>query len=154
MLRILRIMVAALAFGMVSSTAVFAFVRSRRTTVSSETDQVFLVVMGVFGIGCFVGWIVFQRLKIGWLRRQWPTRADTSNPEGDLVHPFFTLHLTGAALSEASGLLAAVVYLLNGHLLALAVVLVALYALSRFYPRDDSYGRFVGLVTGARTDPA
>lgn len=152
--RIMRMIVAAMCVGMVLATAVFAFVRPEEGASDPQQARFFLAALGVVGVGCLLGWAIFRRVTLASLRKGWARRSAELDPETDLVRPFFSQMLVGAALSEGPGLMAAVVYFMTGSVLALAGVVVALYALSRFYPRDDGFRRFVDEVSGGGTAPA
>lgn len=149
--KILRLIVAALSTGLVLTTVVFAFVTSD-ATADPKTGQILLVVAALLGAGSFAGWTVFRRIDFASQRRKWADELASGEPPR-LVQSFFHQHLVGAALSEAAGLTAAVAFFVGGSVLALIGVLVALYALSRFYPRDDGYERFVQSVAGTGTSP-
>lgn len=149
---ILRIIVIAMSLGLVVATGVFAFVGGQRANTDPQLARVLPIVLGVLAVGSFIGFTVFRKVTLDQWRRRMTETAEVHD-ESDLVQPFFQLHVLGAALTEAPGLMGAVLYFITGDVLGLIGVGAAVLVLSRFYPRDDAFGRFVHELTGRGPSP-
>lgn len=150
---ILRIIVIVMSLGLVLAAGVFAFIGGRQVNANPQLARVLPIVLGVLAAGCFIGFTVFRKMTLAQWRRRMTDPAQVHD-ESDLVQPFFQLHVLGAALTEAPGLVGAVLYLLTGDVLGLIGAGAAVLILSRFYPRDDAFDRFVQELTGTGASPA
>lgn len=147
MLFTLRVIVAALVFGVVASLALAVVVM--RPTPDPGTATLLLTVLALFAVGEVVAYAVLRRIWNAQLRRRVSGEtAEESEPA--LVNGFFTQTLIGAALTEGASLFAAIIYLVTASRPALLAAGLGILLLLVQLPTADRYRTFVERLSGRR----
>ena len=143
----LRIIVAALLFGVVSFAAVAMFlVQSGSFPTSPDLARVLMATLAALAVGATVAYRLVRQSFLGKLRARGGTGE---RPLAELLQPFQTLTLVGAALAEGCCLFALVIYLLTGLPVALVAAAVGVFALALFFPRRQRFQAFRAAAGGS-----
>jgi hypothetical protein len=136
-MRVLRVIVAAMAGGMLSFLAIAVFlVEGGTMTLDPDLAKVLLPVIAFLAVGEVVAYLVLRSATIRKLNEPQPPHVaehGAPTPMGSLA----TLTIIGCAMAEGVGLLAIVTYLLSGNHLAWIPVAAALLVLAMQWPTRD-----------------
>ncbi len=136
----LRIVVAALLLGAVSFAAVAVFlVQSQTRPTSPEPARALMAALAALAVGATVAYRLVRRGLLGQLRARGGTGGSQIE---ELLEPFATLILVGAALTEGWCLFALVIYLVTGLPVALVAAAVGVFILALFFPGRRRFQAF------------
>jgi len=148
----LKIIVGALAAGVVAFAVIAIFLAGGEGLAQADTDPGFthmlLMVLTLFGLGLVVAYPLIRRSLVGKLRSAWRGGAGAPTEDQHLIEHFQTLTIIGAAMAEGFALFAGVIYLVTAHPAALAGIVIGLLALSRFFPTEASFAKFADGIGG------
>ena len=148
-LRTLRIIVAAMAFGIVAFGVVtLALVTAGAAPTKPELVIVLLPAVGGVAFVTLVAGTVLRRALCARLRHTLQDRPAADEVPEQTIGVFSTLTLISGALAEGPSLFGVVAFLLTSNWLALVVPLVGLLVLWGLLPSRSRLDRFVTDVTG------
>ncbi len=157
-LRVLQILVAALALGLLSFSAVVVGMVATgnaptssgapgaRAVGSASTNQL-LLVMGLLSLVCAVAGFIMRGVMIAGFRRQLGPVATSSDPTS-LLPQFQTVTILRAALAEGPALLGTVIVMISGNWLGFLGSAFGLCMLAVVFPTRGRLEDFARDVTG------
>lgn len=134
----LRILVLAMAGGLIMVSAVMVFV-SRTVAGAASIGQPFLFVaiLVVMALGEATTFSLLRRQAVAALRPE----AGAPAPPAEVMRRYVRLTIVAAAMAESVGMLGAVFYFLTGEPFVLAAPALALIVLGRCWPSEEKAAR-------------
>ena len=149
-LRILKIIIAAMAGGLFAFTAMaVALVASGSTEAREELSVILLIALGSLALCEAIGYVVLRQGIIGKTRSFLRTHPDYDNPAVAIGNAFATLTIVAGAMLEGLGLFGAVIVLVTGEQLALIASALAILLLLAFVlPNEEKARSFAAKIAG------
>ncbi len=145
--RIGRIVLLAMALGLIGFTTAAAIAARPAMEVMPEGKRMMIIVMFAMTLACAVAYFVIRRLIVTKLRTTWEQEPQ-DDPVAVCVTPYFMLTVIFAALAEGPALFAAVVLVLTAQWAVLIIPGLALLAMMFSLPSRYRIEQFASSVTG------
>jgi hypothetical protein len=115
---------------------------------SPNSANAMLLVCAVLAASCLLLYPLLRAALMRSIQRQWEAAPGQDDPATDLFPRWMTIWLIGAAMTEAVALFAIVIFIVTGHMLAMACAAAGWLVLAAQVPRESSVRRFVQNTTG------
>ena len=149
-LRVLRIVIAAMAGGLFAFTAMaVALATGGSIKDREELSVILLIALGSLTLCEAIGYVVLRQGIIGKTRSFLQAHPDPDHPRAAIANAFATLTIVAGAMLEGLGLFGAVIVLVAGEQLALvASALAILLLLALVLPNEEKARNFAAKITG------
>jgi len=147
-LQTLRLVVAAMIFGLVSFGAITVFLITGGTMTSrAELARVLLPILGLLVLAEIPVYVVLRRAVLAKLRRISDADSTEQIPTDQTIQSFTTLTIVGAALAEGPSLFGIIIFLLSGNWLAMVAPALGLLLLAALLPTRGKFDHFTSGAT-------
>lgn len=149
-LRVLRIIIAAMSFGLLAFTVIATvLVVTGAIEINNELTSIFLAVLGMMAAGQLGAYFVVRQGILKSTREKVESQTQENQRELALVGGYAVLTIIGGAMVEGLGLFGAVIVLLTGRLeIVFAPGLAIVLLMMLVFPTKAKAAGFVTAVTG------
>ena len=149
-LRVLRIIIAAMSFGLLAFTVVVTVsVVTGAMEINDAPASIYLTILGMMAAGELVAYFVMRQATLKSTREKVESQTQEDQRELALVGGYAVLTIIGGAMVEGLGLFGAVIVLLTGRVeIAFAPGLAIVLLMILVFPTKAKAAGFVAAVTG------